>query len=232
MSTVHARDELPSTNFTPRLSLTTNETIMSSQKSFNNNNNNQNTIRQVKPIKASQSIESNDSFSRAQTKRTSFAATRQQSVDDQKAYIAKSLEAEETMPKKIVLNDRKLAGFWQQFAILSWKNLILSRRNVCGLITEIACPIFIVIILVVIRYFVDASRYDDQTNGLYNVLDIFPLSNTTKQLLYYPNNTFIRGIVDNAVAIIKTRKPAFTPTGYYRFFLSFLSPYSNLFYFS
>ena len=133
-------------------------------------------------------------------------------------FIFKSLESlkeDQKSVKSLISRDREIAGFRQQFLILSWKNLILSKRSLCGLITEIVVPILTVFILLVLRYFVDATQYTDQSNAPYNVLDLFPIttntSNTT-MLLYYPNNVFIRGIVNQTVSLIKLRKPFFNVT--------------------
>ena len=111
--------------------------------------------------------------------------------------------------------NRKLAGFRQQFNILTWKNLILSKRNKCGLITEIFCPFFILLLLIIIRYFVDATQINDQSFIPKNVLDVFPITNATNStlLLYYPNNTFIESIMKQAVSIIKQHKPYLNVTG-------------------
>ena len=117
-----------------------------------------------------------------------------------------------------VKDDRKIAGVWRQFSILLWKNLILSKRNVCGLVTEILCPLLVIIILIIIRYFVDITQYTDQSNGLYNVLDLLQLTrNSTNLLLYYPNTTLIKDIITQAVMLIKQRKPFFNLTSTFKY---------------
>ena len=109
--------------------------------------------------------------------------------------------------------NRKVAGFWKQLGILTWKNLALSRRNICGLLTEILCPLFIIVLLIIIRYFVTVTAVSDQNNRVTNVLDALPITNNTNAtlLLYYPNTTFIKNIISNAALLIKTRKPFFNP---------------------
>ncbi len=42
--------------------------------------------------------------------------------------------------KPIERNNFKVASFFQQLRILSWKNLILSKRSKKGLISEIIIP--------------------------------------------------------------------------------------------
>ncbi len=102
---------------------------------------------------------------------------------------------------------RKIAGVWKQFYILLWKNLILSKRNLCGLITELLCPLFAIIILIIIRYVVDITQYSDQSNRLNNVLDLLRLTkNSGNLLLYYPNTTLAKSVVEEAVMLIQKVK--------------------------
>jgi hypothetical protein len=102
---------------------------------------------------------------------------------------------------------RKIAGVWKQFYILLWKNFILSKRNLCGLFTELLCPLVAIIILIIIRYFVDITQYSDQSNGLNNVLDLLRLTkNSGNLLLYYPNTTLAKSVVEEAVMLIQKVK--------------------------
>ena len=107
---------------------------------------------------------------------------------------------------------RKAASTWKQLGILTWKNLVLSKRNLCGLLTEIICPIFIMALLLLIRYFVTAVSISDQQNRAANVLDLFPLSNGTILVYYYPNSIFIQNTVTQAFSLIKSRKPFLNAT--------------------
>ena len=111
--------------------------------------------------------------------------------------------------KPVEVKNRQLAGFWGQLRILTWKNLILSKRSLCGLLIEILCPLFIVALLIVIRYFVTAIQNYDQVNDLYNVLDIMPVTNTTNTttILFYPNNSAIELILNYSIQLINLRKP-------------------------
>jgi hypothetical protein len=112
--------------------------------------------------------------------------------------------------KPVEVKNRKLAGFWRQLWILTWKNLILSKRNICGLISEILCPLFIVALLIIIRYYVTATQSYDQINALYNVLDIMPVTNTTNTttILYYPNSSAIELIMNYSIQLLNSRKPS------------------------
>ena len=121
--------------------------------------------------------------------------------------------------------NRRIAGIWKQFSILTWKNLILSRRNACGLVTEILCPLIVILILIVIRYFVDVTQYEDQANASNNVLDLLPITpNSTSNaslLLYYPNTPIVYNIITNAVSLIKLRKPYFNASSKILFCIKF-----------
>ena len=134
------------------------------------------------------------------------------SLFDTNQLILNDIQQEKQYESKssVIIQNRKLAGFWNQLAILTWKNLILTKRNMCGLLTEILCPLFIIALLIIIRYFVTAKQSYDETNALYNVIDIMPITNKTNAtlLLYYPNNSLIQTIVTNAVSIIRLRKPS------------------------
>ena len=113
---------------------------------------------------------------------------------------------------------RKISGFFMQLRILAWKNLILTWRNMCGLIAEMGATLGVIALLIIIRSFVGVYYYSAQTNSLSNVFDLYSptaYSTPTPLLLYYPNNTFIKGIVTNAVSIIQKRVPIFNPTSLY-----------------
>jgi hypothetical protein len=108
-------------------------------------------------------------------------------------------------------NERKMVGFGGQLRILLWKNWILSKRNTCGLISEILVPIFIILFLILMRYLIDVIQYGDQINRASNVIDLFMSPNapnkTGKTIMYYPNNSLIQSIVVGAVGLIQYRTP-------------------------
>jgi hypothetical protein len=116
---------------------------------------------------------------------------------------------EATIDKK----KHQIVGYFGQLRILTWKNLILSKRNLCGLLSEILLPIILVAFLILIRYFVDVVRNNDQITPTSNVIDLIPFRNQSRLLLYYPDNAFIEGIVSGAAALINLRKPLFNITG-------------------
>ena len=108
--------------------------------------------------------------------------------------------------------NHKIAGLWNQFKIITWKNFILSKRNLFNLFAEIFGPLLVIMTLLVIRYFTHAVKYQEKSNDLSNVFDLFPETNKTI-LLYYPNNTFIEDIISQVINLIKKRKSFSNITG-------------------
>nr|APD26552.1 ATP-binding cassette transporter subfamily A member 3-like X2 protein [Brachionus koreanus] len=113
------------------------------------------------------------------------------------------------------MKERKVVGFFRQFLILFWKNWVLFKRNIAGTITEICVSLIFVLILLILRFFVDSSRIDEQNatnNPNFNVLSLINATTNRTFIMYYPNNAFIEGIVTNAYNLIKTQKPIFNAT--------------------
>ena len=114
--------------------------------------------------------------------------------------------------------NRKIASTVKQqvyginFQIITWKNFILSQRNLFNLFAEIFGHVLVIITLLVIRYFTHAVKYQEKSNDLSNVFDLFPETNKTI-LLYYPNNTFIEDIISQVINLIKKRKSFSNITG-------------------
>ena len=114
------------------------------------------------------------------------------------------------------IKDRQVVGFFRQNLILFWKNGLLFRRNISGTICEILVALLFLLILVMMRYFVDSAQFNDQdstTNPLLYLLLNVNVSTGRNLILYYPNNEFVRNIVLNAYITIKTIKPMFNATG-------------------
>ncbi|RNA17620.1 ATP-binding cassette sub-family A member 3-like [Brachionus plicatilis] len=114
------------------------------------------------------------------------------------------------------MKERKVVGFFRQFLILFWKNWVLFKRNIAGTITEICASLIFVIILLILRFFVDSTKIEEQNANTSPIFDVLSLINATTNrtyLMYYPNNSFIEGIVTNAFELIKSRKPVFSVTG-------------------
>jgi hypothetical protein len=105
------------------------------------------------------------------------------------------------------MTERKIVGFGGQLRILLWKNWILSKRNTCGLISEVILPIALIIFLILMRYLIDVLKYYDQVNPTASVINLAPLNTTGKTIFYYPDNVFIRNAVNNAVSVMQLDRP-------------------------
>ena len=111
-------------------------------------------------------------------------------------------------------NNFKVAGFFQQLKILSWKNLILSKRSKKGLISEIFIPLFLLIILVVIRDLVSIEYVKAKDPPAKNIFNYFDDKNITARnlILYYPNSSLVQDIIKRGVDIIKLNNSKFNAT--------------------
>ena len=122
----------------------------------------------------------------------------------------------------------KIAGLARQVYILSWKNFVLARRNYVGTLLEVVCPFIFIAFMVIIRYFIERFKYDDEFMSVpptqtSDILNLFNRTEGRDLVLFYPNNDLIKTLVDNAVVFIRLYNPGFTPTGNFFFlFLGFL----------
>ena len=115
--------------------------------------------------------------------------------------------------KPIERNNFRVAGFFQQLRILSWKNLILSKRSKKGLISEIIIPMFFLIILVVIRILVPIQYVKAENPSAKSVFNYFDGKNITERNLiyYYPESSIVENIIKRGVDIIKLKNTQFNP---------------------
>jgi hypothetical protein len=122
------------------------------------------------------------------------------------------------MSEKHDEEQRKLAGFFKQILIVSWKNLLLYKSNVAGIICEFLFPcLFVAAQVFVLRVGIDilidnvTPRNRDpyvieqNTNFIYDY-DDFGVS----ELYYYPDNSFVKSIINDAVG---TNKDYYQATG-------------------
>jgi hypothetical protein len=110
---------------------------------------------------------------------------------------------------------RKVVGFFRQIVILLWKNSILFRRNISGTLAEILAAFIFLFILLLIRFFADSTKINDQSyikNPTFNLLSIINATTNRELIMYYPNNSFVEELVTNAYQLIKSRKPNFNAT--------------------
>ena len=86
------------------------------------------------------------------------------------------------------------------------KNYILSKRNKLGVAVEVLCPLFMISILLIIRFAVPIEHYPEQEASLENtIIDYFEFdpSNSSNYVFYYPNNAFIESVVVKAMGRYK-----------------------------
>ena len=104
----------------------------------------------------------------------------------------------------------KIANLFKQVLILMGKNFIMFRRNLVATLVEIICPILFLLILFIMRYFVEKIMYPQQYNMArsYRSLILSPFS-TSKQpkqsrnlVLFYPNTSFIQDLVNKTVQFL------------------------------
>jgi hypothetical protein len=108
---------------------------------------------------------------------------------------------------------RKLAGFFRQLGILFWKNGILFKRNKVGTFAEILMAFIFIILLIAIRFFVDAKLFTEQ--DITSNPPRYFLANATLQkgkfaIYVSPNNVFVLSLVANALNDIKSQNKNFT----------------------
>ena len=131
-----------------------------------------------------------------------------------------------TLPPKTddQVKPRKVVGLFWQIVFLTNKNFILARRNIVGTLGEILVALLFVLILLIMRYVYDVSRYSDQANlsaGMQStnanpinkvVYNINLTNQFTPIIYYYPNNAYVVTLVTAAYNIIVAQQPLFSAT--------------------
>ena len=113
---------------------------------------------------------------------------------------------------------RKLAGFWKQILILFWKNGKLFKRNKLGTFAELFMALLFILMLLIIRYFVDSTTVTVDTdtslksNPLLPIVAPIRLMKGTSCVYYYPNNNLIKNLVTNAMADLTGVNASFNPS--------------------
>ena len=115
------------------------------------------------------------------------------------------------------VKQRKVVGALSQTRILFWKNSLLFRRNVSGTLAEIFVALLFVLMLLLIRYFADTAHVADETNTLksnpvLNVVDFLNVTSGRPNIIFYPNNDFVRSIVSRACQLINVSVSKFNAT--------------------
>ena len=98
-----------------------------------------------------------------------------------------------------------VAGYFTQFLLLAWKNILLQRRKICVTVFEIVLPLAFPILLIIIRNLTD-TKPTLQEATLYQeepVVNSYFYDTQIIQIFYSPNTTLIHGILENATLLIK-----------------------------
>ena len=113
----------------------------------------------------------------------------------------------------------KIAGFFKQLQILSKKNFLLITRNKIGIFSEFIAPIFLIALLLLLRYAFETryeAGYNLRPNSVYynfrkNFFRTFR-NKYSNIVHYYPNNSFIEKIVKRGISFITNQYGEFSPT--------------------
>ena len=127
---------------------------------------------------------------------------------------------------KIVMNTvgMRIAGLPRQVLILLWKNGLLFRRNLFGTFLELVCPLLMLSVFLIMRYFIEKVNYPEQNNKPRSVLsfmnELFQLTLQTQLtvnrmsrnlIVYYPNTRLVETIATKAAAVIAANNNGFFP---------------------
>lgn len=111
----------------------------------------------------------------------------------------------------------RIANFWRQILILSWKNLIIFRCNLFGTLLEFLSPFVFLAFLLIIRYYIERIRFNTsafvQPTSVFDI-SFFLMNQTRNLVIFYPNTTLVRNFVLSAVQLLKFRNPTFEPKGF------------------
>jgi hypothetical protein len=107
-------------------------------------------------------------------------------------------------------NNRKIAGFFKQIVIISWKNGILFRRNKFGFVCELLFSSLFTFIFVILVYY-SSPTYGPRNNPqLNNVIIDSKISIApdflTYMFYYYPSNKFIENVVQTSISKLSFNK--------------------------
>ena len=105
------------------------------------------------------------------------------------------------------LSNRKIAGFFKQIRIISWKNLMLYKQNRSGIICEFLFSVLFTLIFILLVYYANPDYYkkkiDYQTNIITAIVTNYQELQNSTLYFYYPNNDFARQIATNSLLLIK-----------------------------
>lgn len=112
-------------------------------------------------------------------------------------------------------NKHKVVGVFSQLRILLWKNRILFQRNTSGTLAEILVAFLFVLILLVLRFFVDSTRFPEQNSNntlARPILNTVNVSSNRSFIMYYPDNLLVQEIMIYTIQLIRSANSRFNAT--------------------
>lgn len=103
--------------------------------------------------------------------------------------------------KKIFQN-----SLFNQFLILTWKNILIIKRNPTGPIVEFFLSLFFISFILILRNYVEIIFYSPISNPTYDIIDFFHKTASQDLILFYPNTSLVQNIVFRAFRVIKSQK--------------------------
>lgn len=97
---------------------------------------------------------------------------------------------------------RRVASVGKQISILLWKNWVLFKRNLTATLVELIASYAFLLLLILLRYFVDNVKNLDQNNPVRPVLDGLTFSSAKTYILYYPPSQVVQELITTAVDFI------------------------------
>jgi hypothetical protein len=104
---------------------------------------------------------------------------------------------------------RKIAGFWRQVKIISWKNLMLYKQNKSGIACEIIFSCLFTLVFIMIVFFSEPTlkpKQHDLGGQIISYITDQDVSNR-KSFFYYPANEFTKSILSDSIALIQLKMP-------------------------
>jgi hypothetical protein len=108
--------------------------------------------------------------------------------------------------QKTALLKLEPASFVRQLRVLSWKSMLVIRRNITQFIFEIVLSFLFVFMLIVVRNFVERIYYEEQATSAYNVVDFFYKYIGQDTIVFFPDTPLVKNIVYRALKFLKSQK--------------------------
>lgn len=97
-------------------------------------------------------------------------------------------------------------SLFNQFIILTWKNILIIKRNPIGPFVEIFLSLIFISFILILRNFVEIIFYSPISNPTYDIIDFFHKTASQDLILFYPNTPLVQNIVFRAFRVIRSQK--------------------------